>query len=107
MFPSLSSVDLGLRYTELKQSFDERGASGAQIRDALDDLDRFVRGTRFSWDAFLEHRFDELSNTPHQAHRRYSHRGQDAASEQLYAEFYGILQIFFDDFKGFKLVPLR
>lgn len=30
---------------------------------------------------------------------------QPETIEQLYAEFYGILRIFFDDFRAFKLVP--
>ena len=32
---------------------------------------------------------------------------QPETIEQLHGEFYGILRIFFDDFKTFKLVPLR
>ena|SRR3989442_1499918 len=31
---------------------------------------------------------------------------QPETVEQLYVEFYGILRIFFDDFKSFKLLPL-
>lgn len=38
------------------------------VRNAIDTLDRFVRGNRFSWDAFIEGRLDELSKTPHQEH---------------------------------------
>jgi len=43
----------------------------------------------------------------HFAHRLTAGKMQRETIEQLYAEFYGILRIFFDDFKSFKLVPLR
>jgi hypothetical protein len=36
-----------------------------------------------------------------------SDRLQKATSERLYAEFYRILKIFFDDFRSIKLVPSR
>jgi len=51
---------------EMKRCFESGRATEELLRNAMDDLDRFVRGTRFSWDAFIEHRFDELSKTPHQ-----------------------------------------
>ena len=38
------------------------------LRKANDTIDRFVRGNRFAWDAFIEGRFDELTKTPHQDH---------------------------------------
>lgn len=38
------------------------------LRKATDTLDRFLRGNRFSWDAFIEGRFSELTQTPHQEH---------------------------------------
>jgi len=38
------------------------------LRKANDTIDRFLRGNRFAWDAFIEGRFDELTRTPHQDH---------------------------------------
>ena len=39
------------------------------LRKANETLDRFARGNRFSWDAFIEGRFDELTKIPHQEHQ--------------------------------------
>ena len=38
------------------------------LRKANETLDRFIRGNRFSWDAFMEGRLNDLSKTPHQDH---------------------------------------
>ena len=43
----------------------------------------------------------------HLADRLTAGKIQPETIEQLYAEFYGILRMFFDDFRSFKLVPLR
>jgi len=34
--------------------------SGDQIKNIINELDRFLRGSKFNWDAFLAGRFDEL-----------------------------------------------
>jgi len=36
-------------FAELKKNFQKAEVTGAQINTATEDLDRFVRGTRFSW----------------------------------------------------------
>ncbi len=38
------------------------------IRKANETLDRFLRGNHFSWDAFIEGRFTDLTKVPHQEH---------------------------------------
>lgn len=38
------------------------------LRKANENIDRFLRGNRFAWDAFIEGRFNELMKTPHQDH---------------------------------------
>lgn len=38
------------------------------LRNANETLDRFIRGNRFSWEAFMEGRLNDLSKTPHQEH---------------------------------------
>lgn len=38
------------------------------LRIATNKLDQFLRGSRFSWDAFIEGRFSDLTKTPHQEH---------------------------------------
>lgn len=38
------------------------------LRKANETLDRFVRGNRFSWEAFIEGRMDQLTKIPHQEH---------------------------------------
>lgn len=58
---------------ELKRAFEANELTDAQTNRALEDLDRFVRGTRFSWDAFVEKRFAELNKQPHQPHLKQIH----------------------------------
>ena len=38
------------------------------LRKANETLDRFVRGNRFSWEAFTEGHMDKLTKSPHQEH---------------------------------------
>ncbi len=38
------------------------------LRKANETLDRFIRGNRFSWEAFMEGRLTDLSKIPHQDH---------------------------------------
>ena len=60
-------------FEELQRRFVAGESTDTQTSQALDDLDRFVRGTRFSWDSFVEKRFTELSKQPHQPHLKQVH----------------------------------
>ena len=40
----------------------------ALMRKAALTIDKFIRGSRFSWDAFVQGRFDQLSKIPEQEH---------------------------------------
>ena len=53
-------------FNEAKENCQHDRMDKKTIMHAIETLDRFVRGNRFSWEAFIEGRFDELSKTPHQ-----------------------------------------
>lgn len=55
-------------FTTTQQNYHHNSLDTETINRSIEILDRFIRGTRFSWDAFIEGRFNELSNTPHQEH---------------------------------------
>jgi hypothetical protein len=58
-------------HTEIVKASDawkKRALTDPVLRKATETLDRFLRGSRFSWDAFTEGKFDELTKTPDQPH---------------------------------------
>lgn len=62
-----------LRYYARQKELEELHQAGISglvnddvLRRGINTVDRFVRGNRFSWDAFIEARFDELNKNPHQ-----------------------------------------
>ena len=60
-------------FVALRRSWESDRMSDAVIRKAAATIDRFVRGNRFSWDAFIEGRFDQLSTVPDQEHLSQVH----------------------------------
>src|SRR5690606_283288 len=48
----------------LKKAKERGTVPPAILEKAYKAIDRLVRGNRFSWDAFVSHRFHELSNVP-------------------------------------------
>lgn len=64
-----------LRYYSRQQAFVDLSSSQSStgyetklLDNAITLLDRLARGSRFSWDAFIEGRFKDLSKNPEQEH---------------------------------------
>ncbi|WP_136513641.1 hypothetical protein [Geomonas edaphica] len=55
-------------FSELFSSKCDDGYSEATLKNLINLLDKLVRGNRFSWDAFMEGRFTELTNQAGQEH---------------------------------------
>ena len=52
-------------FRHLREAWKSQSITDGSLTRAVDTIDRFVRGNRFSWDAFAEGRFDELGKRPH------------------------------------------
>jgi len=53
-------------FVALRRAWETDTMNDVLMRNAAATIDRFVRGNRFSWDAFIEGRFDQLSRLPDQ-----------------------------------------
>ncbi len=60
-------------FIAVRRAWESDTMNDTLIRKAVATIDRFVRGNRFSWDAFIEGRIDELSKVPHQEHLAQVH----------------------------------
>jgi hypothetical protein len=55
-------------FAKLRHAWQTDSMDDTVMRNAALTLDKFIRGSRFSWDAFLGGRFDQLSKKPEQEH---------------------------------------
>jgi hypothetical protein len=55
-------------FVQLVHAWQAGTMNDALMRKAALTIDKFIRGSRFSWDAFVERRFDQLSKIPEQEH---------------------------------------
>jgi len=121
---SLSSVDSQLYYKHLRAVFIQLMSIGVAKNCGLDaSIDAAVFVTMY----LNKHNLSEIDELSKGYNQAFASSGTDGVKEmvlifadnlsagnmkpetieRLYGEFYGILRIFFDDFKSFKLVSLR
>jgi hypothetical protein len=55
-------------FAQLLHAWQTGTTNDALMRKAAHTIDKFIRGSRFSWDAFVGGRYDQLSKTPSQEH---------------------------------------
>ena len=125
---ALSAVDAQLYYDHLRAVFIQLmliavtkscsmdASSDAHVfvmmyleRHDHSEIDQISKGYNqaFASSGLAPNRDGVAEMVAHFADMLTSDRMQQATIERLYIEFYGILKIFFDDFRSIKLVPLR